>query len=101
MAELQLRSEVMLIAIDGKAERERAGEQRPVFTLIAHPDVVAHGPFSVSRPEVLEPRGLGRIAQQRGQRAAAPVVILPREVGDALAFHVRLAGEDEYFDPLR
>ena len=50
---------------------------------------------------MLDERGLGRVVQERCERALAVVVVLAVEVRDGLPFHVRLAGEDEHLDRLR
>ena len=96
MAELQLRAEVVHVAIDREPDPERASQQRAAFALIADPHVVAHGPLAVGTLEMLEHRALDRIVDERGQRAAALIVILAGQIHHRLAFHVGLPGQDEH-----
>lgn len=96
VAELQLRTEVMLAAVDGEAHRERPGKQRLLLALVAHPHILADGPALLAL-EVLDQRSLVRIGEQGGEGALAVVVVLAGQVRDGLPLHVRLAGQDEHF----
>src|SRR5262245_5648338 len=73
--ELQLRSEVVLVAIDGEAHRQWPGQQGPLFALITDPYVLADGPISVVVLEMLEKRGFVRVAHQEVERPFAVVVV--------------------------
>ena len=101
VAELQFGAEVVLVAIDAEAQRQRPGQERFLLALVANPHVVAHRPLALVGLEVLDERGLGRVLEQGVERAFAVVVVLAVEVHDGLPFHVRLAGKDEHLEGLR
>ena len=102
VAELQLRAEVVRVAVDGEAERQRPGQQAGRVRACSgptHPRARSTG--RPCRSEVLDKRGLGRIAQELCERPFAVVVVLAFQVDDGLPFHVRLAGEDEDLERFR
>ena len=96
MSELQFRPEMVLVAVHAETHCQWPGDERPLFSLVADPDVVAHRPAALLGLQMLNDRGLGRVFEQGGECAFPVVVILAVEVHDGLPFHVRLTGQDEH-----
>ena len=94
VAELELRSKVVLVAVGRKPERERPRAQRAAFGLVPRPYVVAHAPRAVGRAQVRQVGRLRGVGHQRGKRSLGIVVVGAFQVHYRLAFHVGLASQD-------
>ena len=100
VAELKLRPDVVLSVVAGKPDRQTASFELTV-RLKPHEDVVAHDPVAVAVFDVRVLRSPLALHDGIQDPLAAVVVLWMVEIDDALAFHVRLPGQNENLHGLR